>query len=436
MEIPMIIILVIILILEVSRLVIKPTYEEITDEVEDVKSQNAKILLQVESLSKQVENNRITTDNLINNKFSDEREYFNGKFAEEKDYFTVKFAEEKDFLQNLKHDMFKENTEHNEKMNRTLKESILEIQQSNEKKLTEIQDNVNEKLDKSLNERLDVSFRQIGEQLAGLNKSIGELQSLSSGVMDLQKTLSNVKTRGVFGEIQLANILSSTMDPSQYEENVATKRESNERVEFAVKIPDKEDKGDFVYLPIDSKFPADIYTKIVDASSVGDAEAVKVASKELETRIKNEAKTISEKYIDAPRTTDFAIMFLPTEGLYSEVLRIAGLTEWCQNETKVIISGPTTITALLNSLSIGFKYLAVNKNSKDILKTLSAVKTQYDKFGVLISKTQKKLSEAQKYTDDMQHRSQMIQRRLTKIDSVSEEESIKTLNIIVDEDDE
>ena len=188
MEIPMIIILVIILILEVSRLVIKPTYEEITDEVEDVKSQNAKILLQVESMTKQIENNRVTTDNLINNRFSDEREYFNGKFAEEKDYFTVKFAEEKDFLQNLKHDMFKENTEHNEKMNRTLKESILEIQQSNEKKLTEIQDNVNEKLDKSLNERLDVSFRQIGEQLAGLNKSIGELQSLSSGVMDLQKT--------------------------------------------------------------------------------------------------------------------------------------------------------------------------------------------------------------------------------------------------------
>lgn len=425
MEIPMIILLVAILILEVSRLVIKPTYEEITDEVEDVKTQNAKLLLQIENLSKQVENSRVTTDNLINNRMSDER-----------DFISSRFSEQKDTIQNLKHDMFKENTEHNEKMNRTLKESILEIQQSNEKKLTEIQDNVNEKLDKSLNERLDVSFRQIGEQLAGLNKSIGELQSLSSGVMDLQKTLSNVKTRGVFGEIQLANILASTMDSSQYEENVATKRESNERVEFAIKIPDKEGTGEFVYLPIDSKFPADLYTRIVDASNAGDGEAIKAASKELETRIKNEAKSISEKYIDSPRTTDFAIMFLPTEGLYSEVLRIAGLTEWCQNEAKVIISGPTTITALLNSLSIGFKYLTVNKNSKDILKTLSAVKTQYDKFGVLISKTQKKLSEAQRYTDDMQHRSQMIQRRLTKIDSVSEEESIKTLNIIVDEEDD
>lgn len=412
------ILLIVIAILEIAKYFTKPNYDEITDplieEIEDIKAQNAKNLLQIDNLSKQLENARSGTDTLIN----------------------TKFTEEHDYLSNLKHDMFKENTEHNEKMNRTLKESIQEMQHSNERKLTEIQDNVNEKLDKSLNERLDVSFRQIGEQLAGLNKSIGELQSLSSGVMDLQKTLSNVKTRGVFGEIQLANILSSTMDPSQYEENVATKKDSNERVEFAIKIPDKEDKGDYVYLPIDSKFPADVYTRIVDASNVGDADGVKNASKELETRIKQEAKTISEKYIDAPRTTDFAIMFLPTEGLYSEVLRIPGLTEWCQNEAKIIISGPTTITALLNSLSIGFKYLAVNKNSKEILKTLSAVKTQYDKFGVLISKTQKKLSEAQKYTDDMQHRSQMIQRRLTKIDSVSEEESIKTLNIIVDEDDE
>ncbi|MBP3338250.1 MAG: DNA recombination protein RmuC [Lachnospiraceae bacterium] len=412
------ILLIVVVVLELAKYFTKPNYDEITDplieEIEDIKAQNAKNLLQIDNLSKQLENARSGTDTLIN----------------------TKFTEEHDYLSNLKHDMFKENTEHNEKMNRTLKESIQEMQHSNERKLTEIQDNVNEKLDKSLNERLDVSFRQIGEQLAGLNKSIGELQSLSSGVMDLQKTLSNVKTRGVFGEIQLANILSSTMDPSQYEENVATKKDSNERVEFAIKIPDKEDKGDYVYLPIDSKFPADVYTRIVDASNVGDADGVKNASKELETRIKQEAKTISEKYIDAPRTTDFAIMFLPTEGLYSEVLRIPGLTEWCQNEAKIIISGPTTITALLNSLSIGFKYLAVNKNSKEILKTLSAVKTQYDKFGVLISKTQKKLSEAQKYTDDMQHRSQMIQRRLTKIDSVSEEESIKTLNIIVDEDDE
>lgn len=425
MDAAIIFMLVVILLLEVSRLIFKPTYEEITEEIEEVKKQNGRSLLQLENLSKQVDNNRVTTDNLVNNKFS-----------EEKDYLNSKFNEEKMFLQELKHEMFKESTENTDKMNRTLKEAIHEMQQSNEKKLTEIQDNVNEKLDKSLNERLDVSFRQIGEQLAGLNKSIGELQSLSSGVMDLQKTLSNVKTRGVFGEIQLANILASTMDPSQYEENVATKKDSNERVEFAIKIPDKEDMGEFVYLPIDSKFPADLYTRIVDASNSGDGEAIKAASKELETRIKTEAKTIRDKYIDAPRTTDFAIMFLPTEGLYSEVLRIAGLTEWCQTEAKVIISGPTTITALLNSLSIGFKYLTVNKNSKDILKTLSAVKTQYDKFGVLISKTQKKLSEAQRYTDDMQHRSQMIQRRLTKIDSVSEEESIKTLNIIVDEDDE
>ena len=222
------------------------------------------------------------------------------------------------------------------------------------------------------------------------------------------------------------------MDSSQYEENIATKKKSSDRVEFAIRIPDKEDRNGFIYLPIDSKFPADIYNKIADASNQADSDGLKQATKELEQRIKSEARTIRDKYIDPPNTTDFAILFLPTEGLYAEVIRIAGLTEWCQNECKIVISGPTTLVALLNSLSIGFRYLTVNKNSKEILKTLSAVKAQYEKFGQLISKTQKKLHEAQSAADDLQSRNEMIQKKLSKVEIMDEADASKMLGIVED----
>jgi Uncharacterized protein conserved in bacteria len=335
----------------------------------------------------------------------------------------------KDSLHKMGIEVLKNNSDAQNKMQETIVQALKEIQNTNDKRLNEIQHNVNEKLDKSLNERLDSSFKQIGDQLSTLYKSLGELQSLSAGVSDLQKTLSNVKTRGIFGEFQLKNILMDIMDSSQYEENVATKNKSSDRVEFAIKIPDKDDSRAFIYLPIDSKFPSDIYNKIIDASNNADSDNLKQAVKELEQRIKSEARTIRDKYIDPPNTTDFAIMFLPTEGLYAEVIRIVGLTEWCQNECKIVISGPTTLVALLNSLSIGFRYLTVNKNSKEILKTLSAVKTQYEKFGQLISKTQKKLQEAQTAADDLQSRNEMIQKRLSKVAVMDEADSSRLLGI-------
>lgn len=338
----------------------------------------------------------------------------------------------KDSLHSMGMEMLKSNSDAQSRMQETIIQALKEIQNANDKRLNDIQRNVNEKLDKSLNERLDSSFKQIGDQLSTLYKSLGELQSLSTGVSDLQKTLSNVKTRGIFGEFQLKKILMDIMDSSQYEENIATKAKSSDRVEFAIKIPDKEDKNGFIYLPIDSKFPAEIYNKIVDASNNADSDSLKQATKELEQRIKTEARTIRDKYIDPPNTTDFAIMFLPTEGLYAEVIRIVGLTEWCQNECKIVISGPTTLVALLNSLSIGFRYLTVNKNSKEILKTLSAVKAQYEKFGQLISKTQKKLQEAQSVTDDLQSRNEMIQKKLSKVEIMDEEDSSKVLGITED----
>lgn len=332
-------------------------------------------------------------------------------------------------LSGFRVDMIKDSAESQNRMNTTIRECLKDIQESNEKKLNDIQAGINGKLDESLNDRLDTSFKQIGERLESLYQSLGELKQLENGVNSLNRTLTNVKTRGIFGEIQLGNILANVLDKSQYDENVATKKGSDDRVEYAVKIPDKENKGGFIYLPIDSKFPADIYNRIISASESADASALKSATTELKQRIKTEAMTIRDKYISTPDTTDFALMFLPTEGLYSEVLRIPGLVEECQNSYKIVVSGPSTLTAVLNSLSVGFKYLTVNRKSKEILKTLGAIKTQYGKFTELIDKTQKKLSEAQTATDSLKSRTDMIQRKLGKIDILDEEEANDVLEI-------
>ena len=308
---------------------------------------------------------------------------------------------------------------------KTVNESILtglkSIQEANDRKLSDIQQNMDEKLEKNLHTRLDESFKQVGERLESLYQSLGELKSLESGVVSLNKTLSNVKARGVYGEMQLENLLANILDRSQYEVNIATRPRSAERVEFAVKIPDKENKG-FIYLPIDSKFPADIYGKVLEAAENADVENLKSAINELKTRIRKEAMTIRDKYIAPPHTTDFAIMFLPTEGLYSEVLRIPGLVEECQDKYKIVVAGPTTLTAILNSLSVGFKYLTVNKKSEEIMKTLGNFKSQFEKFNDLITKTQTKISDAQKAAELLRDRSDKIQRRLDKVEVVEYEE--------------
>jgi len=314
-------------------------------------------------------------------------------------------------------------------VNKSISEGLSTIQQATDRKLTEIQKNVDAKLDKNLNERLDESFKQVGERLESLYKSLGELKSLESGVVNLNKTLSNVKARGVYGEMALENILANILDSSQYETNVATKPRSTERVEFAVKIPDKDNKG-FIYLPIDSKFPADTYANVLEAAENADAVALKAAIGELKTRIRKEAMTIRDKYISPPNTTDFAIMFLPTEGLYSEVLRIDGLVEECQEKCKIVIAGPTTLTALLNSLSVGFKYLTVNKKSEEIMKLLGNFKGQFEKFNDLITRTQNRISDAQKAADQLRDRSSMIQKKLDKVELVSYDEGQDVVEVI------
>lgn len=315
--------------------------------------------------------------------------------------------------------------EDSKNVNETILNGLKSIQEATDKKLSDIQHNMDEKLDKNLHTRLDESFRQVGERLESLYRSLGELKSLENGVTSLNKTLSNVKARGVYGEMALENLLANILDKSQYEVNVATRSGSSERVEFAVKIPDKENKG-YIYLPIDSKFPADIYGKVLQAAENADVDNLKVAIQELKVRIRKEAMTIRDKYIAPPSTTDFAIMFLPTEGLYSEVLRIDGLVEECQEKYKIVVAGPTTLTAILNSLSVGFKYLTVNKKSEEIMKTLGNFKSQFEKFNDLILKTQNKITDAQKAAEKLRDRSDMIQRRLDKVEVVEYEELEKS----------
>ena len=311
---------------------------------------------------------------------------------------------------------------------RTLTESMDRLQSSNEEKLDQIRGVVDEKLDKTLNERLDTNFKMVGDQLGLLYKSLGELQALSSGVSDLNRTLANVKTRGVWGEVQLGRILEQTMTKSQYAVNVVTKPNSDDRVEYAVLFPAQDGSGEQVYLPIDAKFPSDIYNRIIEAGESGDAKVMAAVTQELKVRILDEARTIRDKYLSPPHTTNYGIMFLPTEGLYAEVLRIDGLTEKCQ-QIGVIVAGPTTITAILNSLQAGFRNVALSKKSFEVMKLLEAVKTQFAKLDDEVERTQKKLSDATKSTDRLRHRTELIQRRMRNVTELDAAEARKLLDL-------
>jgi DNA recombination protein RmuC len=313
-----------------------------------------------------------------------------------------------------------------ESMNRTINESMFRMQVSNEQRLDRIEGVVSDKLDKSLNEWLDASMRNVAEQMGNLYRTLGELRELSGGVADLNRTLSNVKTRGVFGEVQLGRILEQTMPASQYVTNAVMKKNSDERVEFAVKFPPAFEGGEPVLLPVDAKFPSDIYNKIISAQDAGDAGALAEAVKELRNRILLEARKIRDKYIDPPATTNYAVMFLPTEGLYAEVLRVDGLTEKCQ-ELGVIVAGPTTITALLNSLAVGFKNAQLSKKSVEIMHLLEAVKNQFSKFGEELDKTEKKLADAQASAARLRRRTETMERRMRTIGEIGDGEAERLL---------
>lgn len=308
-----------------------------------------------------------------------------------------------------------ENEQKLENIRHTIQNQLLHIQEDNNKQIDEMRKTVDEKLQKTLEEKMTQSFALVNERLEQVYKGLGEMQTLASGVGDLKKVLSNVKTRGILGEIQLGSILNEILSPTQYEENIVTKKGTRNVVEFAIKLP-ADDDG-FIYLPIDSKFPGDSYSAIRDAIDEGDKAKIDLAAKQLVTTIKSEAKDIRDKYIDPPNTTDFAIMFLPFEGLYCEVVN-RGLVEVLQRDYKVNVAGPSTMAALLNSLQMGFKTLAVQKRSTEVWKILSDVKKEFDTFNSVLENTQNRLKQA---NDELEKlvgvRTRQIQRKLKDVQS-------------------
>lgn len=315
----------------------------------------------------------------------------------------------------------KANEEQSMRQSRTLSESIEKLQLSNEKKLEEMRKTVDEKLDETLGARLDSTFKAVSEQLQNVYKSLGEMKELSSGVTtnvtSLNRILTNVKARGTWAEIQLEGILDQTI-PGMYDKNVATDKTGSARVEFAVRIPSGDDKESFVYLPIDSKFPVEDYIRLCEAADNADPQGVTEARKALERRVLQSAKDIT-KYIHEPETTPFAIMYLATEGLYSEIISSqSAIAERLHNEFNIMVAGPSTITALLNSLSMGFRAIAINEKAKEIRELLSAVRAQYDKFGEILVKAKKKIEEAGNTLDDAKHRNDIIQKRLRSVGEI------------------
>lgn len=311
-----------------------------------------------------------------------------------------------------------ENEQKLENIRSTVEKKLTYMQEDNNKQLENIRTTVDEKLQNTLENKLNKSFETVSKQLQQVYKGLGEMQNLAVGVGDLKKVLSNVKTRGILGEIQLSAILKEILSPEQYEENVATKKGSRNVVEFAIKLPADDDS--FVYLPIDSKFPGDTYAKLVDAMNSGNKEEIEVCSKNLLRTIKSEAKDIHDKYISPPNTTEFAIMFLPFEGLYAEVVN-RGMVEVLQREYKVNVAGPSTMGALLNSLQLGFKTLAVQKRSAEVWQILNDVKREFDTFADVLEKTQTKLNQANTELDKLVGvRTRKIQSQLSKVQKLED----------------
>ncbi|MBF0483204.1 MAG: DNA recombination protein RmuC [Candidatus Omnitrophica bacterium] len=309
-----------------------------------------------------------------------------------------------------------------EKMRDVVEARLKELQADNSQKLEQMRVTVDEKLHNTLERRLGDSFKLVSERLEKVHQGLGEMQNLASGVGDLKRVLLNVKTKGIWGEIQLGNLLEQTLSPDQYEKNVRTKSGSNDAVEFAVKLPGRSG-SDIVYLPIDSKFPTEDFERLLDAQDKADVVAMVESQKALEARIKMEAKKIKDKYIDPPHTTDFAIMFLPTEGLYAEVLRHPGLFDHLQREQRVTLAGPTTITAILNSLHMGFRTLEVEKRASEVWQVLGTVKTEFHKFGEILESTQKKIESAQKELESATRKTRTIEKKLDKVQGITVSET-------------
>jgi DNA recombination protein RmuC len=320
------------------------------------------------------------------------------------------------------------NVDTQEQLRNTIEQRLDIMRGENAAKLDEMRRTVDEKLQDTLEQRLSSSFKQVSDQLEQVFRSVGEMQTLAAGVGDLRRVLTNVKTRGTWAEVMLGGLLEQVMAPEQYERNVEVKPHSGERVDFAVKLPGQGEEG-AIWLPIDCKFPTEDYEALVDASDRGDAAAVDLAVKKLDTVIRNEAATISEKYVYPPHTTDFAILYLPTEGLYAEVIRRPGLLDDLQRKHRIVVAGPTVLLAILNSLRMGFETLAIQKRSSEIWQLLAAVKTEFGKYGDVLDRVQQKLGEASSQIDKVSVRKRAIDRKLKGVQQLPDHTARRLLQI-------
>jgi DNA recombination protein RmuC len=320
-----------------------------------------------------------------------------------------------------------------ETLRQAVGERLERLQQDNAAKLEQMRQTVDEKLHATLEQRLSESFKQVSERLELVHKGLGEMQTLAIGVGDLKKVLVNVKTRGVLGEVQLAALLEQVLAPEQYETNVATRPGSRERVEFAVKFPGRDGDGRPVWLPIDAKFPLEDYQRLQDAQEAGDPVLTEAASRALEARVRLEARTIAEKYLEPPSTTEFALLYLPFEGLYAEVLRRPGLFEQLQRELRVTVCGPTTLSAVLNSLQMGFRTLAIEKRSSEVWKVLGAVKAEFARFGETLARTKAQLQTVANSIGDAEVRTRQMARKLKGVETLADAEVSEVLGVAEDD---
>lgn len=353
----------------------------------------------------------------------------------ELDKLSPKIAEEfrenrKEIADNLQGSR-KEIADNLQNIQKTVDNRVKSLQDENSRKLDQMRETVDEKLQKSVEHRFNESFKQISGQLTQVYQGLGEMKTLANGVGDLRKVMEGVKTRGIYGEVQLGNIISDCMAKGQYEENIITKKGSNDRVEFAIKMPGKDDTGETtVFLPIDSKFPIENYERLLEAYEKGSKADVEIYRKSLANDVKEQAKKISTKYLDPPMTTDFGVMFVPTESLYAEVLRIAGLSDEVRQKHNVVISSPSTLPVILNGLTMGFRSVAIEKRSAEVWQTLGAVKAQFSKFGDLLAATKKKLEETANKIGSAEVTSRQIERKLKSVESLPETDSIKMIGEI------
>tara|TARA_R110001599_G_scaffold81639_2_gene220275 strand:- start:2715 stop:4076 length:1362 start_codon:yes stop_codon:yes gene_type:complete len=436
----LLIILVVLLLVNIGISLIKKPKVDIKPQLKQVEDLMVKFDSTLERTEKSIKDefqrNRTETNGLSKTnreELTSSLKSFEGKFTENIKALNELLRQKFGDFSIQQNEINKQTTQNVKEVKQSVESQLKSIREDNTRQLDEMRKTVDEKLQKTLNERLSQSFETVGKQLQAVQEGLGEMRSLATDVGGLKKVLSNVKMRGGIGEIQLSLLLEQILAPDQYESNVKTKASSSDLVEFAIKLPGRDDSGKNVWLPIDAKFPKDIYEQLQEAYDEGEPSKILIAQKNLDNTIKKMAKDISEKYIDPPNTTDFGIMFLPFEGIYAEVVRKAALLEDLQRNYKIIVTGPTTLAAILNSLQMGFKTLAIQKRSGEVWQVLGAVKKEFENFSGIMEKAQKNIQSGLNQLDDvMGKRTRAIQRKLKDVEALTEAETKDILPELAD----